>query len=76
MSPSEFDIHSQVTCAERELSKRRFFFPKWVLDGRLTQDKSDRELACMEAILITLRKLQVEARKKEELPLFSQPHVK
>jgi hypothetical protein len=48
-------LEEQVLCAERELEKRRAFYPKWVAGGRMTQSKADREIAAMEAILFTLR---------------------
>lgn len=35
---------------ERELKFRRRVYPKWIADGRYTQEKADREIAMFEAI--------------------------
>lgn len=47
-----------VECIERELGYRRRVYPKMVASGRMSQDKSDREISQMETIK---EKLQSEA---------------
>lgn len=36
--------------AERELRMRQRVFPRWVVDGRMTQAAADRKIAMMKAI--------------------------
>jgi len=52
---TQIPIEEQVRCAEREVEKRKRFYPKWVAEGRMPQLKADREIAAMEAIVQTLR---------------------
>jgi hypothetical protein len=47
----------QLACAKRELAMRRGVYPRWVENARLTQDKADKEIAAMEAIVETLERL-------------------
>ena len=70
MNPSEVNRQAQVACARRELGKRRFVYPRLIGNGKLTQAEAEREIACMEAILITLTKLLTEEGRRNELPLF------
>ena len=44
--------------AERELRLRRQVYPGRVERGRMTQDKANREIAMMEAIIDYLRELE------------------
>lgn len=46
----------QVKCVARELKLRKQCYPRWVARGNMTQEKADREIACMEAVLETLQK--------------------
>ena len=52
-------ISAQIKCVERELSKRNFFYPKWIAEGRanMTQGKAAKEISEMEAVLKTLEQL-------------------
>jgi len=70
MNASEFGIQAQVTCVRRELSYRRFVYPKRIAAGKTTTTEAEREIACMEAILVTLTKLLTEEKTRQELPLF------
>jgi hypothetical protein len=47
-------ISEQIRCAQRELSLRERVYPRWVSDRRMTQDKADREIAGMRAVIATL----------------------
>jgi hypothetical protein len=51
-----------IKCAIREAGMRKRVYPKWVSDGRMTQDKADWETECMEAIV---QKLKEIAGRKE-----------
>jgi hypothetical protein len=37
-------------CALRELKYRRFVYPRWVAELKMTQSLADRELGCMAAM--------------------------
>lgn len=41
----------KLACAERELRMRRKVYPGWVRLGRMLQEKADREIAVMAAIV-------------------------
>ena len=47
-------IKEQLACARRELALRRNVYPGWVARGKMNQQKSDHEIACMESIVETL----------------------
>jgi hypothetical protein len=51
-------IDEQLACVERELGFRRKLYPRWVRDGKLTQAGADEELVRMDAVLLTLRRVQ------------------
>lgn len=48
-------IEQQIACVEREVKMRHRVYPRWVADGRMTQQKADAEIAAMEAVLQTLQ---------------------
>jgi hypothetical protein len=41
----------KLACVQRELAMRRKLYPRWVAEEKMTQQKSDREIAIMEAIV-------------------------
>jgi hypothetical protein len=41
----------KLKCAQRELALRERVYPRRVASGMLTQEKADREIAVMEAIV-------------------------
>lgn len=48
--------------AKEELAIRKRAYPKWVADGRMTQEKADRKIQRMQEIVETLDMLvQLEA---------------
>lgn len=51
-------IEEQIKAVERELGKRRFFYPNRVAAGKMKKRDMEREIACMEAVLNTLKTLQ------------------
>jgi len=55
---TQIPLEEQVRCAERELEKRKNFYPKWVSEGRMNQLKADREIAAMTAIVETLKNVK------------------
>lgn len=47
-------IDEQIAEIHREMALRNNVYPKWVLMGRLTQQKADHQIACMKATLDVL----------------------
>lgn len=47
----------KAECAEREVKQRRRVYPRFVADGRMTQDFADRQIATMEAIAADYRRM-------------------
>ena len=50
-------IKEQLDCAKRELAMRERVYPRWVLQEKMDQKKADHEIACMKAIVATLKPL-------------------
>lgn len=40
----------KLACAEREVKMRHRAYPRWIADGRMSQDKANAEIAVMSAI--------------------------
>ena len=71
--PSEFDIRAQVACVRRELWMRKTKYPQWLERGstKMTPEDAGKGIACMEAVLNTLEKLNAaQPPKNPELPGF------
>ena len=51
------DLTAQVQEVEREIKLRRRVYPRWIIDGKLTQAAADRQIEVMEAVLATLRRV-------------------
>ena len=51
-------LEEQVACAERELEKRRKFYPRWVAEGRREPSWAEAEIAAMEAIVESLKQIK------------------
>jgi hypothetical protein len=47
----------KAECAEREVKQRRRVYPRFVADGRMTQDFADKQIATMEAIAADYRRM-------------------
>jgi hypothetical protein len=45
-----FTATEKLDCINREIKMRRRVYPRWVAEGRMTQEKANSEIACMEAI--------------------------
>jgi len=48
-------LREQIQCVQREISLRKRVYPQLVERTRMTQAKAAEEIACMEAVLLTLR---------------------
>lgn len=55
--PHTFSLAQQIACVEREIAQRKHVYPRLIAAGKLTQKKADHELACMQAVLETLKGL-------------------
>jgi len=51
-------LEQQIKCVGREIGLRRNVYPKFLMSGRITQEKADYEIAAMEAVLETLQGLR------------------
>jgi hypothetical protein len=65
MSERFVSMDDMIGCAKRELLMRKRVYPRWVADDRMTQEKADKEIAFMAAILEHL--LKVAGRREENL---------
>lgn len=52
-------IRVQAACVERELERRRRVYPDLVKSARMAKRTAAREIAEMEAVLTTLRGLEI-----------------
>lgn len=52
------DLDAQIACIEREIRMRERVYPRFVETGRMTSIGAEREIACMRAVLHTLRNVQ------------------
>jgi hypothetical protein len=57
-----FSDTEKCEAAEREAKMRRRVYPRWVVDGRMTQAAADKQIALMDEIA-------ADYRGKSELPL-------
>lgn len=51
-------IEEQLACVERELGFRKKLYPRWVSAGKLTAENAQQEVERMEAVLLTLQRVQ------------------
>lgn len=56
--PRQVSLERQLAAVQRELGMRRAVFPRRVLAGKMAQSEADEELAAMEAVLATLRRIR------------------
>lgn len=54
---NDITLEQQIACVRRELKMREKVYPRWVLEGRMTQEKATRETLSMHAVLATLEAL-------------------
>lgn len=40
----------KLKCAEREVKMRKKVYPRWIADGRMTDERAKHEIETMEAI--------------------------
>jgi ATP-dependent Lon protease len=54
----EVTLDDQLKCVRRELALRQRVYPKHVFAGKMKQEAADYELAAMQAVHDTLKKLR------------------
>ena len=57
-------LDDQIRCVGREIGLRRNVYPKFFASGRITQEKAVHEIAAMEAVYETLKRLRAEEGAK------------
>lgn len=76
-------LDQMLACVAREINKRKSVYPRWVQEGRMTEEAARYEIECMECVyrmLFRARELQQvseemleeerkRAEKQKELPL-------
>lgn len=55
-------IEEQIKAVEREIGMRRRVYPNWVASKRMSQEKADKEIKNMEAVLETLKQVQKQGQ--------------
>lgn len=58
-------LDEQIACVKREIAMRERVYPRFIESGKLKQQKADREIEAMKAVLETLTVLA----SQETLPL-------
>lgn len=57
-----FTAQDKLDCIQREIGKRKHVYPRLVSEGKLSQSKATREIACMEAIAADLAPMAEKER--------------
>lgn len=52
------DLQEQIAEVQREIAVRKRVYPRFVAQNNLTKAKAERQIAVMEAVLVTLRVAQ------------------
>lgn len=61
-------LKEMITSVARECAMRKNVYPKWVAQGRMTQEKADREKYLMEQVKLLLQAIY-EGSLKESVQL-------
>jgi len=59
--PLMTDIDAQIACVERELRFREHVYPRRVEANKMTEKQAREQIALMQAVLATLRKVNESA---------------
>ncbi len=51
-------IEEQIASVEREIRMRESAYPRWVEQRRMTVKTAEHEITCMQAVLVTLRRIE------------------
>ncbi len=58
-------IEKYRSCLKRELNKRKYFYPKWIEEGKMAQKKANDEIETMEQILNYFNWLQIHTAPQQ-----------
>ncbi len=50
-----FSRQDQINCAMREVEKRKAVYPRLIAAGKMTNEKAQAEIECMQSIVETLK---------------------
>ncbi len=53
-------LAEQIASVEREIRMRERVYPRWVEQRRMMEKTAEHEIACMHAVLATLRRVAAE----------------
>lgn len=53
-------IAEQIASVDREIRMRERVYPRWIEQRRMMAKTAEHEIACMRAVLATLRRVAVE----------------
>ena len=67
---SAVPLDRQIACVRREVSMRRHVYPRWVANGKMTQEEADRQVEAMEAAQATLERLRDDEQARVAPGLF------
>lgn len=56
--PTDVRFVDMLACVDRELVMRRKTYPRWVAQGKLTQDAASQEITRLEAVRLCVLKYQ------------------
>lgn len=64
LTPSQIDQCRR--CIIRELNKRKWFYPKWIGKGKMTQEQADFEIETMELVKSHFDWLQIHTKPLQQ----------
>ena len=67
-------IEEQLDCAERASKQRKRNYPDMVSQRKMTPEKAQHEIACMDAIITTLEKMRHLEEISEEMKALFAKH--
>ncbi len=54
----QFTVAELIACVDREVRRRRRYYPQWVREGRLSKERAEEEIAKMELVCRLLRQAE------------------
>lgn len=63
-------LKDQISCIEREIRMRERVYPRWVLQGKLTQTNAKQELERMCAVRDTLTRMSLVEQSSPKAQLY------
>ena len=60
-------LTEQVACLKCELAMRQRVYPQWIQKQKMSAEKAEHEIACIEACLATVDKVRMLEEVSEEM---------